>query len=799
MKRTCILLCIIALIAIAPVATAQNAAGYKWSSLPFGGGGFVTGFIASDQEQNVIYARTDVGGAYRWNEAIKGWTPITDFLGEDNVGFMGVESFAIDPSKPSRLYMYCGTKYLNSGKSVIMRSDDYGDTWTFKADVTKLFPANGNGSGRESGEELAIDPNDENIMLCGSRGSGLWRSMSGGSHWNRVGSDVFTDGPRLSFVQYIPSSGQKGEATPVVIVGKSILNSTNLFISNDGGTTWSGVENARTDLMPHRCTLDGNTLYITYTDRIGPTGGAGAIMKYDLNTGVWTDISPAKCSFGQLSLAHGKSGYLMTTSLGQYGPIYWSDKGTSWGDQIYLSRDGGKSWVNLMTSRMAVYNEPEVTWLKDAGKLHWCGSSIIDPFNDNRAFFISGNGIFGTESLWSYKPVFRAMVRGVEETVPLRICSVAGAPLATCLGDYSGGLYTDVTSYPAKYTAGGGSNTDVAIAPNNIQMMVRTCAKAYSSTDGGTTWAEMNVAGNSFSYFNNCAISSDGHIMVVTPKDSKPYYSIDGGVNWTMIDSALKNAIFHGDGNTEGIFYSFMNSKLYVYNINFHTGEISSSSIAETGTNLDVPYTVPGQSGEMWVPQGYNGINHIQHADKGADAITTTNIPVQRCLAVGFGKSATLGGYPTIFMWGRPKVTDAIGIYRSTDQGASWIRVNDDQHQFGGLGNARQVSGDMNVFGRVYLATIGRGVIYGEPVASADGISTASQSLSSSFVTISNHTVTITPDQGACTYSVYTPSGMLIQQGSVTRATNISDALAKGMYLLKISSKGSAKTYKFII
>jgi hypothetical protein len=58
------------------------------------------------------------------------------------------------------------------------------------------------------------------------------------------------------------------------------------------------------------------------------------------------------------------------------------------------------------------------------------------------------------------------------------------------------------------------------------------------------------------------------------------------------------------------------------------------------------------------------------------------------------------------------------GIFRSTDIGATWVRVNDDEHQYGYI---NRLTGDPRVFGRVYLATSGRGVVYGDPTpAKAD-------------------------------------------------------------------------------
>ncbi len=53
--------------------------------------------------------------------------------------------------------------------------------------------------------------------------------------------------------------------------------------------------------------------------------------------------------------------------------------------------------------------------------------------------------------------------------------------------------------------------------------------------------------------------------------------------------------------------------------------------------------------------------------------------------------------------------------YRSTDKGATWLRVNDDDHQWGGIGGVGVITGDPDTFGRVYVGTNGRGLQYGDP------------------------------------------------------------------------------------
>src|SRR3954452_25303979 len=79
---------------------------YVWRNVTIGGGGFVTGLLFHPHEKNLLYARTDVGGAYRSDDAGKHWIPITDWIGE--MDFTGIESFAVDPVDASRIYLAAG-------------------------------------------------------------------------------------------------------------------------------------------------------------------------------------------------------------------------------------------------------------------------------------------------------------------------------------------------------------------------------------------------------------------------------------------------------------------------------------------------------------------------------------------------------------------------------------------------------------------------------------------------------------------------------------------------------------------
>lgn len=798
-----LLLTLAVLIAALAEIRAQSASGYQWGSLPFGGGGFVTGIITSDQEENLIYARTDVGGVYRWIEATKSWKPLRDAITEEDCGLYGTESVALDPNKPSRIYIYCGISYFSNGKTAILRSDDYGETWRTQAVVTDKFSNNGPSSASESGEKLAVDPNRGAYLMCGSRIHGLWKSADFGQHWTRVSQDVFPDSDRISFVHYVASSGTKGTQTPTVFVGVMKKGATNLYVSTDCGKTWKTVDGERTDYMPHRCTEAEGNLYITYTSDVdvATTKGNGAVMKYDMRQNEWTDISPANSSFGEVSVAKDNSNYLVVATLGRGLPIYWySWDHPSWGDQIYVSKNGGANWTNLSAKNNSHYEENKITWRKHVGLIHWCGSTKIDPFNKNRAFFISGDGIFSTDNLWDAVPDFHMAETGLEETVPLSMCNVEGAPFAVAIGDYDGAFYSDITSYPDRYSLVMGADWDIAIAPYDTQKIIRvgTRAKACISTDGGVTWTMHDIP-NTTNYIRYCAISSGGMIMTVTPNGGKPYYSIDGGETWKVLDAAETNAVLRADGAMENIFYSFSSSKLNVFNIDFRTGDVTCTSIPFTGANnTRRPCVVPCRSGDIWITKGDAGITHIENAHLGSTAVVMTDIPVARATCIGVGKSAVEGGYPSLYIWGKPKSTDAIGLYRSDDKGATWTRLNDDQNQFGGPGNAQQVSGDMNKYGRVYMSTVGRGVICGEPNANLAGISQAEVGDLSSVVSISNRGLCLSPGRSACTYSIYTSTGIMVLKGSATTTTLIGNQLPKGLYLLKINEQGQSRTYKFI-
>src|SRR6185436_8553427 len=112
-------------------AIGVSAQPYTWRNVPIVGGGFVPGIVFNASEPGLVYARTDIGGAYRWNAATSRWIPLLDWVSFDEWNLTGIDSLATDPVDPNRVYLLAGT-YTNSWTSMngaILRSTNRGTTW----------------------------------------------------------------------------------------------------------------------------------------------------------------------------------------------------------------------------------------------------------------------------------------------------------------------------------------------------------------------------------------------------------------------------------------------------------------------------------------------------------------------------------------------------------------------------------------------------------------------------------------------------------------------------------------------
>ncbi len=698
--------------------TPTIAGTYTWGNVAIGGGGFTTGIITCPTEENLIYLRTDVGGAYKWIESTASWKPITDFVGPDETSLLGIESIAVDPQNPENVYIAAGTSYWNDGLSCILISKDYGESFT-QVDVTSQFTFHGNGMGRQTGERLAVDPNKSNILFCGTRWNGLWKSTDSGNTWSQVSSFPVTTTSNdngLCFVQFDESSSTTGTATQTIYVGVSKLGSTNLYVSYDGGSSWEGVPGASTKYMPMRCLLADSNLYVAYADAEGPWNpSTGFLLKFDISSQEWTDISPESDTPYNGITTNSDHTVLIASTCNK-----WVDQEVAWGDEIYRSTDGGESWTKLFQDGVASVNEGNIAWLS-SGSIHWAGDVKIDPFNADRAFIISGNGVFISENINSDVVEWTCTSEGVEETVPYDVVSLpddgnGNTWLLSVIADYDGYQHVDMSTYPAKrHYPNIGSETGIDCAYQKPNFVVRVGGSSgsnamYYSEDYGETWSKVKT--NSVDkYGGNIAVSADGECIVWSPGSSSTlYWTDDLGATWSECENISGSLDPVADPANPDYFYAYSTSG-YFYKSTDKGKTFTSKTTSFSGGNTLIR-TIPADTigGHILFPAGGDGLYLSQ-----TFGITFTQLEsVTYCEAVGTGVGPEGSDYPSIFIYGKTTDDATLGAYRSDDIGETWVRVNDDEHQFGGLANGEFIMGDNNVFGRVYMSTAGRGIVYGD-------------------------------------------------------------------------------------
>ena len=752
--------------------TAQNIQSSKPSSVPYNwknvqmvGGGFVDGIIFHPKVKGVCYSRTDMGGAYLRNEETLRWEPILDWLSYEDLNLMGVESIALDPSDPDWVFLSCGT-YTNPRvpNGAILRSSDRAKTFQ-RTNVP--FKMGGNEDGRGNGERMAVDPNDGNILYLGTRYAGLWRSTDRSITWNKVDSfpDVTENPPSnihnpdsiawwarnnqgsgIVFAIFDENSGSNGSASSKIYIGASLINRENLFRSTDAGQTWHAVPEQPTQYRPtHAVLASDGMLYITYGDRPGPSRMTnGGVWKFNTNNENWTEITPDKPdtsrSFGYaaVSIDAQNPKVLIVSSYHRYG--------IDNGEDIFRSVDGGKTWKQVFKGG-GTFDYSLAPYVARTG-IHWLFDIEIDPFDSNHAIFTTGYGgheTFNFTDMDTGKPTkWHVMSSGIEETVALELLSpTKGAHLITAIGDYCGFVHWDLDKPSPEGSFDNprfGNTNSVACAENNPDIIVRVGrATNYNpnknigySLNGGKTWQPTDSMPNPEARLGYIAVSSDGTTWIWAPEPIRGgfgpnrttqflpvYFTTDKGTSWIECKGIPNNTRVIADKVNPKKFYAMdlFAGKLFISidgGVNFTEQQLNlpgglpqdQENRGDKRDGQDRIYSAPGSEGDLWIA-AFDGLYHSTNSGKYFSKLDG----VQEIHGFGFGKGKSDAGYSAIYLIG--VVNSVRGIFSSDDIAKSWMRINDDQRQWGLV---LHITGDPKLYGRVYVGTHGRGTFYGDPV-----------------------------------------------------------------------------------
>lgn len=699
---------------------------YAWNSVVIKGNGFINGIVYSPSARNEVFINTDMGGAYRWDEQGHKWVCLTDWAhyDDDAARCFGVETLAVDPTDAGRVYLAVGT-YMSP--TAVMRSADAGHTFS-RTDVP--FKSNGNGNGRNTGPRMIVDPNAPQTLYYGTRVDGLWKSTDRAVTWSRVDSFPTTGRQSragkdvgLIFVHADAASGTPGKPTPVLYVGvvDTQAGAPRVFRSTDAGATWAplpGGQFAEADTFPQRMAVapDGKTLYITYAtskEAAGPYGVAyGRIFKVTGPAGgepQWSDVTPpATCSFSAITLDPKDPRTLYTSELGNYNPA----------DRIWRSTDGAATWTAMNPNAHRDDSSAAYAW---SSHVHWMGDFEIDPFDRDVGMFTTGYGLYRTTNLTAAEPTWAFFNDGFEQSACTELVSPASGPvhLISSIGDRDGYRHDDFSVSPLLGTHGQkqglsrGSSSDISIAAANADWLVRTVNVApfvQYSRDNAVTWNWMPQAPQGIKYGEQVAISADGRHVVWSPVGAPPQYARREGESWSKWSAckfdggAVEEIKIVADAKMPNVFYAYKDGAFYR---SVDGGGAWARPAGAAPKGFRWIRAAPGITGHLWAAGENTGLWHS--TDGGTTWARVNEAVVKDAYVVGLGAAAPGKNYPTVFVGGY--VNGGSGIFRSDDQGATWTEISDAEHQYGYL---TVIQGDPRVFGRVYLGTNGRGIVYGD-------------------------------------------------------------------------------------
>ncbi|MCQ2468490.1 MAG: 1,4-beta-glucanase [Ruminococcus sp.] len=525
-------------------AAEDISAKMEWGTLKIGGGGFVSGIVTG---KKAMYARTDVGGAYRYNYSTESWEQLFGFINEADRGLLSVDAMAIDPTDDNTVYFLCGCAYFSSEKTVIFKTTDGGKTFE-EINVTDLIQVHGNGNGRQTGEAIAVDPDDPNTIYCGgdvyAGDSCLIKSTDGGKTWKSVKSfgdlglfknevkwPTWTNNMRhaLENDEYY---AQNGIASIYiyggkVYVGTSTTGKNSVVVANVSDDKFTDISSELDDKnYPGRITGDGQgNIFFAFQGAVcvGNGGTSGSVKKLDTKTGKITDISPLKHlyrtqtdefvaasegGYSGISVDPANPDHMVCSTCGLFANAQlwqeWTDDhGPSWGDKFFKSEDGGEHWIETTPGISPFWGQPPIAdyladggydWIRDKA-IHWVGAYVIDPAKPDRSISTSGNGLFACDDTWSDTPQFHFHPDGIEEVVALDFVSVPNGANYSAIGDYDGFIHESVSEIPMQYQPNIGSTSAIAYCPSAPNVMARlsnNTATGCYSTDSGKTWKAMN-------------------------------------------------------------------------------------------------------------------------------------------------------------------------------------------------------------------------------------------------------------------------------------------------------------------
>jgi len=315
---------------------------YDWRQSFLGGGGYITGLLQHPYNNQILYARCDVGGMFKSVDGGKSWKAINNNM--NSLHQHSVESFAINKLQPNVLLRCSGGPNNNALNGYIHKSTNGGNTW--RLITTKIFFA-GNGGSRWFGEKIQFDPFDKKFVVAAGFYNGVFISMDEGETWKYAGlkgepmGTVIFHPYKKNMVFIGTRDHLEDEIYLYPVGGYNRQKVGRLFLSTDKGKTFQKIFE-QDSLEFYQFTFESSNPNIIYA-----ATSKGIMKSNDMGRSfhLLTNGLPTNCFYNSVTSSSLMPGTIYAAANRQgtpedsFLPLF----------PLYLSKDMGESWKLVNT------------------------------------------------------------------------------------------------------------------------------------------------------------------------------------------------------------------------------------------------------------------------------------------------------------------------------------------------------------------------------------------------------------------------------------------------------------------
>ena len=645
--------------------------------IDFQGAGWVTAVKYSSNTSR-LYARTDVGGAYRSDDGGTNWHFIATYA--TTVGGLMIQGIAIKPDDPNTLLLCCGTSYLDTDPNRgIWKTSDAGTTWTH---VLSNINFSGNDDIRWGGECIIFDPSNNNVIYAGGRASGIYKSTDVGNTWTQLASSNTISGD-ISTIAF-----RNGNTSELWVGSESASGLAGVWRSTNGGSSWTQMRtSAQIENEVFRIIVKSDgTAFVAYNDKL---------VKY--SSGTWTNINDLSTGGGNLTAIHFMgSEYNILAGKMNY--------------TVY-STDGGQTFP--ITLNMNIIPPPPLHsfyWTY----ISWGRNQFMqNPSNANEWFAAGG---FGCYKSTDGGQNWRIASNGINIPVMYRthFHSINSNLIYTAMGDLTFGRITDggasgeLTNYPLLYeypiqqnitnatvvfTSSANSNK-IYVGGGNDYDIIQPALFVSTNSGANFTLAPANGLPNATAnrpILDGLVSNTDANKLIVfiggnydepIGSDQGVFWSFDGGSNFTRANG-IANNIF-----APNIFsYSYMlgkdpfnTMKRYGYFLGDGGGFYESNDEGQSWTLKSSVISGYKNPGTLCINSSVQNLFYI--AITGSGLFKTTDGGTSWNNISGWVSASQVDSKNNLIVaFGQRSGDQYDKIYSSSDNGSSWNEITNQNYR----------------------------------------------------------------------------------------------------------------------